>query len=63
MRRRYVLALVLATALIFALGGVSFGRYAIPRSDSETGNCTLANVLEDFGSLVGSGTDDDNCPR
>jgi hypothetical protein len=52
MRRRYVLALVFATALIFALVGTAFGRYAIPYSDSESGVCIA------FRSELEKGTGD-----
>jgi hypothetical protein len=41
MRHRHVLALVLATALIFALAGTAFGHYIVPRSKSDSAQCIL----------------------
>ena len=39
MRRRYVLALVLATALIFTLAGIAFGHYVWDDSKGPTALC------------------------
>jgi hypothetical protein len=53
MRRRYVLALVLAAALIFALAGTVFGHYVVPRSKSDSASCILFHsMLEQHGVLT-----------
>jgi hypothetical protein len=49
MRRRYVLALVLATALIFALAGTAFGHYVVPRSKSDSAQCLATRHAIDTG--------------
>jgi hypothetical protein len=49
MRRRYVLVLVLTTALIFALGGAAFGHYVVPRSKSDTAQCLATRHAIDTG--------------
>jgi hypothetical protein len=51
MRRRYILALVLATALIFGLAGAAVDHWAIPDNGA---NCNQAisyyNAIKDLGT-------------
>ena len=59
MRRRYVLALVLATALIFTLGGTAFGRY-VWTGEGESGSCIYArNKLEHLATADNLGINDE----
>lgn len=47
MRRRHVLAIALATAILFALAGTAFGHYVVPSSKGDTANCVaLKSALE-----------------
>ena len=41
MRRRWVLAIVTVTALVFLLAGTAVGYYVVPRSKSDSAECII----------------------
>ena len=45
MRRRYVLTLVLATALIFALAGTALGYWVLPEGEGESADCIVTRAI------------------
>ena len=51
MRRRRVVALVLATALVFLVAGTALGYWAIPQEGTRAECIILANQLEDYEYL------------
>jgi hypothetical protein len=64
MRRRYVLALVLVTALIFALVGTAVGHWVVLDSKGPTAECLTSRHAIDTGDLkpgIGFAYYNDNC--
>ena len=55
MRRRWVLALLLATAILFSLAGTTLGYYVIPDSKGKSADCIiLSHDLEGLTYSPGS---------
>lgn len=69
MRRRWIAALVFATALVFALAGTAVGYWVLPEGKGESGDCIIARAILERGLLSDPGLDinawidiyDDNC--